>query len=242
MLKVETYTSSFYVHLNKLQNQATLCSQVNNRTRETQWACKIICAHLIKINQLISCFSTSKKMTFLNDSICEEAKIQSKCRWLNSSTLISTSEHAIAQFHKNQWDLRWENYKKCIADINTTFAQRSHLFKRSIRMRDDFQKIKSTFATHIKIKRIELNVYLHSRNVSSMNSFRCNCEWSHQIIKHILMHCSNWTHLQSNMLQDVDFTNYQVIIAITKNLKMTARMMMKMKLLEHFRVTKALIL
>ncbi len=179
---------------------------------------------------------------FLNVSIHEKAKIQFKCRWLDSSTLISTSEHAITQFYKSQWNLRWKNYKKRIADINAILAQRSHLFKRLVRMRDDFQKIKSTLATYIRIKRIELNVYLHSRNVSSMNNSRCNCEWSHQIIKHILLHCSNWMHLRLNMLQDVDFTNDQVIIAITKSFKMTARMMMKTKLLKQFRVTRTLIL
>ena len=39
-----------------------------------------------------------------------------------------------------------------------------------IKMCDDFQKMKSTFTTYIKIERIDLNVYLHSRNISSINS------------------------------------------------------------------------
>ncbi len=181
-------------------------------------------------------------MMFLNVSIRKRAKIQSRCRWLNLLTLTQTSECAIAQFHKSQWDLWWKNYKKRIANINASFAQRFHLFKKSVRMRDDFQKIKSILATYIKIKRIKLNVYLHSRNVSSANSFRCDCEWSHQTVKHILMHCSNWMHLWLNMLRDVDFTNYRIIVSITKNLKTTARMMMKTKLLKQFRVTRTFIL
>ncbi len=74
-LKVETYTFLLHVHLNKLQNQVTLRSWIDNRTQKTQWACKIICVHLIKTNILISCFSIFKKMTFLNTSIHEEAKI-----------------------------------------------------------------------------------------------------------------------------------------------------------------------
>ncbi len=241
-LKVETYTFLLHVHLNKLQNQVTLRSQVNDRTQKTQRACKIIHAHLIKTNKFIFCSSISKKMMFLNVSIRKRAKIQSRCRQLNLLTLIQTSERAIAQFHKSQWSLRWKNYKKCIADINASFAQRFHLFKKSVRMRDDLQKIKSILATHIRIKRIELNVYLHSRNVSSANSSRCNCEWSHQTVKHILMNCLNWTHLWSNMLQDIDFTNYWIIISITKSLKTTARMMMKMKLLKQFRMTRTFIL
>ncbi len=156
--------------------------------------------------------------------------------------ITQTSEHAIAQFYKSQWNLQWENYKKRIADINASFAQRSHLFKKSVKMHNDFQKIESTLATYIRIKCIKLKIYLHSRNVSSANSSWCNCEWSHQTVKHILMHCLNWTHLWLNMLQDINFMNYQVIISITKSLKKTARIMMKMKLLKQFRMTRTFIL
>ncbi len=175
-LKVETYTFSLHVHLNKLQNQVTLRSWINDRTQKTQWACKIIHAHLIKINKLIFCFSIFKKMMFLNVSIHKEAKIQSRREWLDLLTSTQTSERAIAQFHKSQWNLQWKNYKKCIANINTSLAQRSHLFKKSVKMHDDFQKIESILATHIRIERIKLNVYLHLRNVLSANSLWCDCK------------------------------------------------------------------
>ncbi len=82
-LKVETYTFSLHVHLNKLQNQVTLRSWINDRTQKTWWACKIIHACLIKTNRFISHFSTFKKMTFLNVSICKEAKIQFRCEQLD---------------------------------------------------------------------------------------------------------------------------------------------------------------
>ncbi len=152
------------------------------------------------------------------------------------------SERAIAQFHKSQWNLWWENYKKRIADIDAFFAQRFHLFKKSIKMRDDFQKIESILTTHIRIERIELKIYLHLKNMSSANSSWCNCKWNHQTVKHILMHCLNWMHLQLNMLWNVDFTNYWIIISITKNLRATARMMMKTKLLKQFKMTRTFIL
>ncbi len=181
-------------------------------------------------------------MTFLNVLIHEKAKIQFKHERLNLLMLIQMSERAIAQFHKSQWDLRWKNYEKCIININAFLAQRFHLFKKSVRMHNDFQKIESTLATYIRIKRIKLNVYLHSRNMLSANSFWCNCKWNHQTVKHILMHCLNWIHLWLNMLQDIDFTNYWIIILITKSLKTTARMMIKMKLLKQFKVTRTLIL
>jgi len=169
-LKVETYTFSLHVHLNKLQNQVTLHSWINNRTQKTRWACKIICAHLIENNRLISRFLIFKKMTFLNASIRKEAKIQFRCKRLNLLTMTQMSERAITQFHKSQWNLRWKNYKKRIADINAFFAQRFHLFKKSVKMRDDLQKVESILATYIRIERIELQIYLHLKNVSSVNS------------------------------------------------------------------------
>ena len=197
---------------------------------------------MIKTNRLIFRFSTFKKTTFLNVSIREEAKIQSERERLNLLMMTQMNERAITQFHKSQWDLQWKNYKKRIANINASFAQRFHLFKKSVKMRDDLQKIESILAIYIRIERIKLKIYLHLRNMLSVNSFQCNCEWNHQTVKHILMHCLNWTHLRSNMLWDVDFTNYWIIISITKNLKATARMMMKTKLLKQFRMTRTLIL
>ncbi len=197
----------------------------------------------MKINRFISRFSVIKKVVLLNTFIQEDAKMQSRCRWFNSFMMISISDSiAITLYHKDQWKQWWEKYKKCIADINIISEQRSHLFNKMIKMRDDFQKTESTFTTYIEIKRINLNVYLHSRNVSSMNNSRCDCEWSHQTAKHVLMHCLNWTHLRSKILRDIDFLNYRIIVAITKDLRATARMMMKMKLLKQFKVTKTLIL
>jgi hypothetical protein len=181
-------------------------------------------------------------MMFLNVFIHKDIKIQSKCRWLDFSTLIAINEYiTIAQYYRSQWNLQWENYKKCIADINATSAQRSYLFNKTVKMHDDLQKVESTLAIYIRIKHIDLNAYLHSSNVSNANSFQCVCEWSHQTVKHILMHCLNWTHLRLKMLRDVNVMNYQIIISIMKNLKVTARIMMKTKLLKQFKVTRTLI-
>jgi hypothetical protein len=91
MLKIEIYTSSLYVYLNKLQNQITLHSWIDNRTQKTQQACKLIYAYLLSINYLISCFLIIKKIMLLNVFIYEDAKIQFKCRWFNSLILITTS-------------------------------------------------------------------------------------------------------------------------------------------------------
>ncbi len=241
-LETETYISSLHVHLNMLQNKITLHSRVNDRMQEIRQACKLIRARLTRVNRVISRSLVIKKIVLLNVFIQQSAKIQLRCRRRFFFFMISTSDSiAIAQYYKDQWNQRWEKYRERVADVNAISAQRSHLSNKMIKMHDDFQKAESILAMHIRIERIDLNAYLHSRNVSDMNSSQCDCEWSHQTTKHILMHCSNWLHLRSRMLQDADFLNYWIIVVITKNLRAVAKMMMKTKLLKQFRMTRTFI-
>ncbi len=164
----------------------------------------------MRVNHVISHSFIIKKIVLLNAFIQEDAKIQSRCRWhIFFFTMISTNNNiAITQYHKDQWNQRWEKYRKCVADVNAISAQRLHLSNKMIKMRDDLQKAESILAMYIRIKRIDLNAYLHSRNISDINSSWCDCKWSHQTTKHVFMHCSNWLHLRSRMLQDADFLNY----------------------------------
>ncbi len=243
-LETETYTSLLHVHLNMLQNKITLHSWVNDRTQEIRQVCELIRVRLTKVNRVISRSLVIKKIVLLNVFIQEDAKIQSRCRrHIFFFTMISTSDSiAIMQYHKDQWNQRWEKYRERVADVNAISAQRLHLSNKMIKMRDDLQKAESILAMHIRIECINLNAYLHSRNVSGTNSSRCDCEWSHQMTKHVLMHCSNWSHLRSRMLQDADFSNYWIIVVITKSLKAVAKMIMKTKLLKQFKVTRTLVL
>jgi len=199
---------------------------------------------LTKVNHVISRSLIIKKIVLLNVFIQEDAKIQLRCRWCTLFfTMILTSDSiAITQYHKDQWNQWWKKYRERVADVNAISAQRLHLSNKMIKMRDDLQKAESILAMHIRIECIDLNIYLHSRNISDMNSLQCDCEWSHQTTKHVLMHCSNWLHLQSRMLQDADFSNYWIIIIITKSFRAVAKMMMKTKLLKQFRVTRTLVL
>ncbi len=199
---------------------------------------------MTRVNHVISRLLIIKKIVLLNVFIQEDAKIQLRCKWcIFFFTMISTSDSIIImQYHKDQWNQRWKKYKERVANIKVISAQRLHLSNKMIKMRDDFQKAESTLAMHIRIECINLNIYLHFRNVSDMNSLRCNCKWSHQTMKHVLMHCSNWLHLQSRMLQDADFSNYWIIIIITKNLKAVTKMMIKTKFLKQFKMTRTFVL
>ncbi len=177
-LKTETYTSSLHVHLNMLQNKIMLYSWVNDWMQEIRQAYELIRARLMRVNHVISYLLIIKKIVLLNVFIQKDVKIQLRCRWhILFFTMISTSDSiAIAQYHKDQWNQWWKKYREHVADINAISAQRLHLSNKMIKMRDDFQKAESILAMHIRIKCIDLNVYLHFRNVSNMNSLQCDYE------------------------------------------------------------------
>ena len=242
-LKAKMYISSLHVHLNMLQDKIMLHSQVNDYIQKIRQACELIHVHLMSVNHIISHFLIIKKVTLLNNLIQENTKIQLRRKQSVLAVMISTSDSiAVVQYHRSQWKQQWKKYRKCIADVYVISTQRLHLFNKMIKMQNDLQKIESTLIIHIKIERIDLNAYLHFRNISDTDSMWCDCNWNHQIMKHVLLHCLNWSHLRSRMLQDIDFLNYWIIVAIMKSLRIAARIMMKTKFLKQFKVTKSLIL
>ncbi len=102
-LKAEMYTSSLHVHLNMLQDKIMLRSQVNDCTQKIRQACKLIRVHLMSVNCIIAYFLIIKKVTLLNNSIQEDAKIQSRCKQLALAAMISINDSIIiAQFHRSQ--------------------------------------------------------------------------------------------------------------------------------------------
>ncbi len=174
------YISLLHVYLNMLQDKIMLHSWINVCTQKIKQVCKLIHTHLMSINCIISHFFIIKKVMLLNNIIHKDAKMQSRCKWLIlAATTLIIDSIAITQYHRDQWKQQWEKYRKCIADVNNILTQRLHLFNKMIKMKNDFQKIESNFTIYIQIKYINLNTYLHFRNVSNINSLQCDCEWDH---------------------------------------------------------------
>ena len=172
---IHKLTTCSFEHATEQDHAIQLNQWLNARD---QISMQLIHVHLMRVNRVIFRLLIIKKIVLLNVFIQEDVKIQLKCRWcILFFTMTSTSDSiAIAQYHKDQWNQWWEKYRECITNINIISAQRLHLSNKMIKMRNDFQKAESILAMHIRIERIDLNAYLHSRNVSDMNSLQCNCK------------------------------------------------------------------
>ena len=95
-------------------------------------------------------------------------------------------------------------------------------------------------ATQIRIERIGLKAYLAGCKVPGYESAECNCGWSHQTAKHILMHCPTWRTLRERLLNAVGTTDYRRIISTPSGLNTAAWMIMATEFLSQFSLAQIL--
>jgi hypothetical protein len=103
-----------------------------------------------------------------------------------------------------------------------------------VKLHKSLIKSKSSLATHMKTKRIELTDYLFSRRVFIVLTSDCFCEHSRQTLRHILLFCRNWTKNRQRMLRDDETTNMSRLLSTSKNLKISITWLMKINLLIQF--------
>ena len=147
----------------------------------------------------------------------------------------------MATFHKKQWELKWETYRRRIKKANQTPAQRTPINKLTLKIREGLQKAKSFLATHIRTERIGLKAYLHSRKVLEVESPKYGYEWTRQTAKHVLLFCPDYAEPRTRMLNAAIIQNYRQIVFTAREFKAAIRMIMETDLLEQFTLAKTLL-
>jgi hypothetical protein len=99
-------------------------------------------------------------------------------------------------------------------------------------------KLKSSFAIHMKTKRIKLIDYFFSRRIFIVLTSDCFCEHSRQTLRHILLFCRDRSKSRQRMLRDDETTNMSELLSISKNLKVSIIWLMKINLLTQFSLIK----
>jgi hypothetical protein len=103
-----------------------------------------------------------------------------------------------------------------------------------VKLHKDLIKSESSFATHMKTKRIELTDYLFFRRVLIVLTSDCLCEHSRQTLRHILLFCRDWSESRQRMLRDGETTNISRLLSTSKSLKISIIWLMKINLLIQF--------
>jgi tubulin alpha len=103
-----------------------------------------------------------------------------------------------------------------------------------VKLHKDLIKSKSSLATHMRTKRIELTDYLFFRRVLIVLTSDCFCEHSRQTLRHILLFCRDWSEGRQRMLRDGGTTNMSRLLSTSKNLKISITWLMRINLLTQF--------
>jgi hypothetical protein len=133
---------------------------------------------------------------------------------------VALSNKAFIKFFLREWRNMWSAYQTknrrrvCETLMNNITSKRMKLHK-------DLIKSKSSFAIHMKTKRIKLIDYFFFRRIFIVLTSDCFCEHSRQTLRHILLFCKNWSKNRQRMLRDDETTNMSRLLSISKNLKIS---------------------
>ena len=232
-LETETQVISINMFINQLQNNSTLCLQNTDRETEIHYVCEKIRARLHS-EDVRNEKTTCTKQRTLN----LEKTLTTQQHHVNTANFDLSLQWIIALYHCDQWKKKWESYHQHTISVQRISAQNITLSVKTIWLCNELTKMQSSLATQIRTEKLELKVFLFHCQVPGFDSPACECGWNNQTVKHVLIHCSNQIHLHTELLNDQESLNYCWLSTFFKKLQATTRFMMRMKLLEQFRVMR----
>lgn len=247
-LEAETYIQPIGIHLDLLQDRATLRRRIAGHAQTTRKACDRIYAKIGSRQRHRRTTPGDRKLRLLNKTIEEGMKILYGIRatrwsaeeWTDANT-PKEQEKAIRAYHANQWEIRWERYRRSKEEAIWTPAQSARLTRAKIRMRKGLAKAESTMATHIRTERIGLNAYLQSRRVPGHDSASCQCGHPRQTAKHVIMFCRRYIDQRRGMLEAADTQDYRKLVTQPKGLKEVTKFLIQTGLLAQFSLANRLL-
>jgi hypothetical protein len=143
----------------------------------------------------------------------------------------SQRKREMNRFHMNRWKKRWTEYALFVlASIST---QMNLVDKRRLKLHDQLKKIESFLTIQTRIEKIDFASFLHRRKILDVKSIFCRCDWSNQMIKHVIMFCSLMND-RNQLFKDVDINDYHVMTYSSKKLKTIVKWLMQHDLLQQF--------
>lgn len=118
------------------------------------------------------------------------------------------------------WKDRWKAHQT-EPFRNPTPARTKEIEKKTIQLHHNLAKAKSALATQIRIENVELANFLYNRRVLKINSSACSCEHQKQIMKHMIVSCSQ--HDRTDIENDRESMNYKDFINTAAELKKLIR-------------------
>jgi hypothetical protein len=172
----------------------------------------------------------------------EETSTARKIKWTQAIHVkLSTDEREnvvfsnkiLIKFFLKEWRNMWSAYQtKNRRRVCETLMK--NITSKRMKLHKDLIKLKSSFAIHMRTRRIKLIDYFFFRRVFIVLTSNCLCEHSRQTLRHILFFCRNWSKNRQRMLRDDETTNMSRLLNIAKSLKVSIIWLIKINLLIQF--------
>jgi hypothetical protein len=244
ILKAETHVAFIDLHLNQLQIQIKYRMRIADMSNIIRRKCRSITSKLsndLERSRLHRLISNELKHEWVAQQLIDKQTSSIIIRlafWANSvrfnhdaTRFNNQRKRKMNRFHMNRWKKKWIEYAFFVlASIST---QIDLVDKKRLKLHDQLKKIESFLTTQIRIEKIDLTSFLHRRKIFDMKSIFCQCDWSNQTTKHVIMFCSLMND-RNQLFKDVDINDYHVMTHSSKKLKTIVKWLMQHDLLQQF--------
>jgi hypothetical protein len=115
-----------------------------------------------------------------------------------------------------KWQQSWNVYqiknRRWVCETLT-----KNISSKRLTLHKTLSKSENVFVTHMRTKRINFVDYLFSRDVSTMSSSSCICDYSRQTLKHALIFCVNEAANKQRVFQDDETTNLRKLLNMKRD-------------------------
>jgi hypothetical protein len=114
-------------------------------------------------------FTSSERKHFWFKNLCAEINETT----LNENTLI---DRKLKKWLQKKWKNAWNEYQTS-EERKVCVTLSSRVFKKRLKLHENLIKVKNSLVTQMRTDRINLTKYLFRRQMLTVSSSTCTCEW-----------------------------------------------------------------
>ena len=131
------------------------------------------------------------------------------------------------------WTHRWKTYQEHF-NSEYNWVTEAELSVKRLQGHIDMSKAESSVLMQLRTEWIELTAFLHDRTVSEYENSECSCEWRHQTVKHVIMHCRIYEWERHELFMITCSTDYRALLQHAHLVRIVTWWFIKRDLLSQF--------
>ena len=236
ILEAETFIPSADLYLQKLVKIRTLCNAEDRGQAIIKNACALIVRQLQskrERSRLIIEIPAEEIRIWANQGAMNTDRTQTEADDISRLRTKKKEKTVIMKCLIRLWTHRWKTYQEH-SSSEYNWAAEAELTVKRLWGHTDMSKAESSVLMQLRTEWIELTAFLHDRTVSEYENSECSCEWRHQTVKHVIMHCRIYEWERHELFMITCSTDYRALLQHAHLVRIVTWWFIKRDLLPQF--------